>query len=220
MPSFQAILRTAALLCLLLLGFATPLFAQVYKWIDNEGKTHFTDNIESIPEEFRSQLKKHKLPEPSTVEDGKTPEVEAEKSPPDEKSAEAEEEKPAGPSPEETAAINEAIGFLSGSIPRYGQYEGYTPNLVVTRQLYGLFQGDLPAKKALTEKLDAMELPVLKETAAFLRGSLAEDEKFTINAPMMWTRTQNQLARLKAEGETMAALIKKLENALEEPAAP
>jgi len=220
MPSFQAILRTTALLCLLLLVFATPLFAQVYKWIDNEGKTHFTDNIESIPEEFRSQLKKHKLPEPSTVEDGKTPEVEAEKSPPDEKSAEAEEEKPAGPSPEETAAINEAIGFLSGSITKYGKYEGYTPNLLVTKQLYDLFQGDLPAKQALAEKLEAMEMPVLKETAAFLRASLAGDEKHNIWGTLLWTRTQNQLARLKAEGETMTALIKKLENALEEPVAP
>jgi len=223
MPPFQAIARTAALMFLLLSCFAAPAFAQVYKWIDDEGKTHFTDNIETVPEEYRSQLNKHKLPEPTTVEPGDkaAPETvsEGDKESPD-SGKKAEEEKPAGSSPEELAAAQEAIGFLTGSIARYETYEESIPNEFVTRQINDLFQADLPAKEALAAKLEAMEMPVLKETAGFLKASLAADKEFRAIGPNLPFLTRQTSTRLKTEREKKSALIEKLESALEQPAPP
>jgi len=43
----------------LLLGLSfflsTPAFSQVYKWIDEKGSVHFTDDVTKIPEQYRSR---------------------------------------------------------------------------------------------------------------------------------------------------------------------
>ncbi len=43
-------------LSLVTLILATPAFSQIYKWIDQDGKTHFTDSLSSVPPEYLSQL--------------------------------------------------------------------------------------------------------------------------------------------------------------------
>ncbi len=205
-----------------LLGIAAPSTGQVYKWVDNEGKTHFTDSLDSVPEEFRSQLPKKKLPDLSTVEDVSAPATQAEgeeaASAEEEKAAsdkakkeEEEKKKPEGPSPEEIAAAGEAATFLRGSIARYQSYEGSIPNTITNNQLYDLFQSEGPEKEALAEKLGGMELPELKQTAAYLKSSLAADKKFRTAGPMLTVLTRQALSRLKSEEGQKQALIEKLE---------
>jgi len=218
MPSFQSMVKTAALMTLLVFGFSSPLFAQVYKWVDDAGKTHFTDLIDNVPEEYRFQLDKHRLPEPSTVEPEEKPGEKAE-GPGEEKPPEpkAEDEKPAGPSTEEIAAAKEAIGFLESSIARYAAYEEAIPNFPATRQINDLFVSSRPGKEALAKKLEALELPVLKETAGFLRSSLAADKEFRAIGPNLPFLTRQTTARLKTERAAKQALIEKLQLALKAP---
>ena len=42
-------------------------FAETYKWIDEKGVIHFTDNLTQIPEKYRSQVEKIELQEEKAV---------------------------------------------------------------------------------------------------------------------------------------------------------
>src|SRR4030042_1429830 len=38
-------------------------FAEIFKWVDEKGVVHFTDDILQVPEKYRSKTKKMELPE-------------------------------------------------------------------------------------------------------------------------------------------------------------
>lgn len=42
--------------CVLVLLLLTPGYAQIYKWVDRDGRVHLTDTIEGIPPEYRSRI--------------------------------------------------------------------------------------------------------------------------------------------------------------------
>ncbi|MBC2714656.1 MAG: DUF4124 domain-containing protein [Desulfobacteraceae bacterium] len=48
-----------AIVCSLLLILAIPASAEFYQYVDTNGITHFTDNVLTIPTEYRSQLERH-----------------------------------------------------------------------------------------------------------------------------------------------------------------
>ena len=39
-------------LCVL---FATPAWGEIYKWVDEKGKTHFTDDLRKVPADQRPE---------------------------------------------------------------------------------------------------------------------------------------------------------------------
>src|SRR4030065_238055 len=41
----------------------TPSFSQVYRWIDEKGVVHFTDDFTNIPEKYRPKMDKLGVPE-------------------------------------------------------------------------------------------------------------------------------------------------------------
>jgi chromosome segregation ATPase len=60
---------------LLLLSAAELSFAETYKWVDERGVFHFTDDMMLIPEKYRSTVEKIGLPEEKveTKVEGKSP---------------------------------------------------------------------------------------------------------------------------------------------------
>ena len=58
-----------------LLHFAPSILANtLYKWTDDQGQTHFTDNIDKVPEEYRNQVSTRELglkPKPNKTAQGK-----------------------------------------------------------------------------------------------------------------------------------------------------
>ena len=62
-------------LILLLLISSELSFAQTYKWIDEKGSIHFTDDINQVPEKYRAGAEKIGLPEEkaSTIAEDKSP---------------------------------------------------------------------------------------------------------------------------------------------------
>ena len=55
------------ILFILLFLFLTQLsFAEVYKWVDEKGGVHFTDDILQIPEKYRPQIERLGLSEEKT----------------------------------------------------------------------------------------------------------------------------------------------------------
>jgi chromosome segregation ATPase len=62
-------------LILLFLFTATLSYAQVYKWVDEKGIVHFTDDITQIPERYRRTLEEVEVKEEKveTKEEGEAP---------------------------------------------------------------------------------------------------------------------------------------------------
>jgi hypothetical protein len=51
-------MKTAILIWSILFFFATTAFAETYKWLDEKGDAHYTDDFMKIPERYRSSIKK------------------------------------------------------------------------------------------------------------------------------------------------------------------
>ena len=53
---------------LLLCFFALPVHADVFKYVDGQGNTHYVDDAEKVPEQYQDQvLNPHKLPNLSKI---------------------------------------------------------------------------------------------------------------------------------------------------------
>jgi len=65
--------RAFALIAALILLFVdSPSHAKdVYKWVDEKGTVHFSEDESSVPEKYRDQLEKKSLPEESKPPEGK-----------------------------------------------------------------------------------------------------------------------------------------------------
>ena len=46
----------------ILIALALPASAEMYKWVDEKGTVHFTDDISSIPEKYRENVEERKTP--------------------------------------------------------------------------------------------------------------------------------------------------------------
>jgi archaellum component FlaC len=56
-------MKTLAFILLLFLLIASPSHAQVYKWVDEKGIVHFTDDITQIPEKYRRTIEEREVTE-------------------------------------------------------------------------------------------------------------------------------------------------------------
>ena len=55
-------MKAAILSILVLIIFASPGYGEMYKWVDEKGTTHFTDDISTIPERYRQDVEERKAP--------------------------------------------------------------------------------------------------------------------------------------------------------------
>jgi len=55
-------MRHAFLLIILLVIVGSPAYAEVYKWVDEKGTVHFTDDFSKIPEKYRPDAQSQKTP--------------------------------------------------------------------------------------------------------------------------------------------------------------
>ena len=60
--------------CVLLLLTLAPAYAEIYKWVDRDGRVHFTDSIAGIPPEYRDRIeeKTTATPAPQSAEPSRT----------------------------------------------------------------------------------------------------------------------------------------------------
>ncbi len=205
--------------------FAQPVSAAIYKWTDEGGNTHFTDDPNQIPEKYRSPSKIEKIkpvlpsaPPAVSVprsegkkESGKAPEWESGKAL-QEKTGEL-RNLPA----DEKAVFEESIAFLEQDIKRYEPFydrpSGFTRTFI---QLHRTIMDTIPEKKAAAEKLGNFEnIEVFKEVVDFLNKSLAVDKKVTPMRTALRIRTIATKARIKEEAKTKTQLIEKLKTELQ-----
>ncbi len=138
-----------------------------YKWKDEQGKVHFTDDPLKIPSQYRSPAKVEKRrglppPKPEPVD---SPEPEEKEK--DDGGKKVDEE--------ERAAMQDALSFLKSDILRYKKYEDYVPQQRHAVLLRNDIVGVLPEKEALDKKLEPFDSALLKDVKSFLKKSLHED---------------------------------------------
>ncbi|MBT6716557.1 MAG: DUF4124 domain-containing protein [Nitrospina sp.] len=205
--------------------------AAVYKWRDENGKIHFTDDPNNVPEKFRQdKMKFRPLPKTSPKEEitkAKKKEDAKESIAPEEIKDKDSEKKSTGLTEAEKSAANAVIAFFEEDMPRYDSIYAYplsnrTSRLTKLRKLRNAVIATIPQKQDLVKQISALQLPLLKEVTNFLQTMIAEDERLKKVLPQMLRNTRqrvNKMAnRLKAQADSEAKFIEQLEEALKDPA--
>ncbi|MBL4665258.1 MAG: DUF4124 domain-containing protein [Nitrospinaceae bacterium] len=210
--------------------------AAVYKWKDETGKTHFTDDPNRVPEVFRKEHFKRKLP--PTIQKSKSPIKPEEKSalkkngvaPENEEDTENEEsKKDEGLTAAEKSAAEAVIAFFKKDIPRYDEIykipPGYRNNGIRKwKTLKRTVVATIPQKQALVEQVSVSERPLFKEITIFLKKAIEADEEVATYGALTSLNTRprvNKLSsRLNAQAASEEKFIEQLEEALAAPDDP
>ena len=186
--------------------------AAVYKWKDENGYYHFTDNPINVPKAFSKNkfLRDRQIPYSRKEKAAK---VEDKKSGTD-KPAEAESKAEVKGLTEAQRAVAEAtLNFLKEDIPRYEKFYIWPASRSKFRLLKQAVAGATPKKQALLNQISQHDLPPFQEISQFLKSSIAEDEKSQKILPTTITSTRQTHAlmnRLKKETEQENQLLEKI----------
>jgi len=197
----------------------TPLGAGIYKWKDDQGKIHFTDDKSRIPLKYRGQLEKFKgVTEPKPVvpvekpasEPGKNEAIASE--PGGEKETGGKKE-----NPKLVAMLKETIKFLEDKNRAHQRLINFVKPDVLNGRSYILnIRKGVGQKNQMIEKLDDFKLPSLKKARRFLKSSLLQDKLETIGGDDYLERIQRLKERLERGIRSKKKIIKKLQADLDE----
>lgn len=207
-----------------------PLQAAIFKWKDDRGKVHFTDDVTKIPDRYRLRAKNAdpeetplseadfvapEVAEPKTFDDDSFSEdetVEEEKQKEETPASEPEsaEEQKSELTQEEQAVIQEAIALLQSEIARDQEWVQLHVNRSNGKKIMRSIQDALPGKRALASKLAQFDLPILQETYGFLQQNIEEDSSINPVGPRLRTRMRRTVSRLEGELPVKTQLIDRL----------
>lgn len=54
--------RFATLFVIICIALVSPCYGEMYKWVDEKGTLHFTDDLSNIPEKYRPDAETRKAP--------------------------------------------------------------------------------------------------------------------------------------------------------------
>ena len=216
----QSILKSVIIFFILI--WFTDVNAAIYKWRDENGITHFTDNLTKVPKTFRKKpLLKVLLPRKIKSEPkeknthSKRIETIKRDEPAEDKIKEDKEKK--GLTEAQRLAIEKVINFLKTDILRYEKFYTYPPSRSKFRIIKQAVASSTVQKQRLLEQIRHHDIPVIKETAVYLNGSIAADEKSQKVLPTIITYNRQTFIlenRLKGETEKGRQLLKRLTHAL------
>ncbi len=221
--TFKLSYPVIGLMMALLWLFPAPVDAAIYKWKDDQGKTHFTDDKSKIPLKYREQLEKFKgvaEPKPEPVEEP----VESEK----EKEAvavepEAGEGNGGGEPPKKKknveliAMLKETIQFLEDENRTHQRLLNFVkPDVQNGRYYIVPIRKGVNKKEQFVKKLKGFKHPSLKRAGRFLKNSLFRDRQEKIGGDGYLERILDLKQRLEREIKTKKKIIKRLQSDLDE----
>jgi hypothetical protein len=210
--------------------------ATVYKWKDGSGIIHFTDETNRVPEEFRKEHFKKKLPPP--INKSKTPIKIKEKSDSQKKRVDSENEKDTKNeelkkveelTAEEKSAAEAVIAFFEEDNPRYDEIykisPGYRNNGIRKwKTLMRTEAATIPKKKALMDQISVLERPIFKEITLFLKKVIESDEEVSKYGALTSKNTRPRIkklsSRLNAQAASEKEFLERLKEALTDPGDP
>ncbi len=219
-PAIQFSGRVTALILAVLWLCQTPIWAGIYKWKDDQGKVHFTDDKSRIPLKYRGQLEKFKgvtesKPKPVEAEEEEEAVApEAEEKAANEKAVEekaAEREKTA----ELVAALKETKSFLEHENASHERMVKFVkPTKFHGRNYVVEIRRRLKSKIKLAEKLSKFEDPVLIMANSYLAKSIKRDEREEMGGPGYLERILALNKRMKTQVETKKRIIRRIKSRL------
>ena len=214
--------RTILILTMIFLvsGLVSFVEAAIYKWKDENSKTHFTDDPTKVPEAFRKKpfIKGSKSrKETLNSRQKKAPDEEASDKKGVAETENKEGDKQEGLTEAQRSIAEATVNFLREDISRYEKFYTYPASRSKFRAIKGAVAGASPQKQALLAQVSSDDLPLFEEIAGFLETSIAADEKFQKVVPSTITSTRQTHAlmnRLKSEAGQENQLLEKLTTAL------
>jgi hypothetical protein len=210
--------------------------ATVYKWKDGSGKIHFTDEPNRVPEEFRKEHFKKKLPPP--IDKSKIPIKIKENSDPQKKRVNSENEKDTkneelkkveGLTVGEKSAAKAVIAFFEEDNPRYDEIYKISPGygnsgIRKWKTLIRTEAATIPKKKALMDQISVLERPLFKEITLFLKKVIESDEEVLKYGALTSKNTRPRIkklsSRLNAQAASEKKFLERLKEALTGPGGP
>lgn len=190
-----------------------PAIAKIYKYKDEHGKIHFTDDASRIPLRYRKQgsVEKFKgVTEPKSAS-GDSPRLLGKGNAGGEKPGAKEDE---GLSSKEEGLVKKTIQVFKAGMALSKQYENVQPNFSNGIGAVNAIQSALPLKESLVGELEGTKVPELQAALGFLKQSIAVDKETKGVGQGLTRRIASIFTRLKSESEQQAGLIKNLEKAL------
>jgi len=216
----RSILKSVIIFFILI--WFTDVNAAIYKWRDENGITHFTDNLSKVPKAFREKpllkvLLPRKIKSEPKEKNTQSKRIEAIKrdEPAEDKIKEDKEKE--GLTETQRLAIEKVINFLKTDIHRYEKFYTYPPSRSKFRIIKQALASSTVQKQELLRQVNQHNLPVFKEIAGYLDESIAEDKKSQKVMPTTITSTRQTLIlvnRLKDETEKGTILMIRLTLAL------
>jgi len=204
-------------LILVLLGIVWAIsgstaFAKILKYVDDQGKVHYTDSESNIPMKYRSgpNIQKFRgVVEPK-------PEKESSDDSEEEESQEEEETgSEASVTPEDLELMDRSIQLLGQGVRIAKGFEGTMPNFTNGRRLVNTIKLMLPKKEKLVEDLAKSKAPELAAARSFLQNSIAEDKKTQSVGQGLKLQLNAMFSRVRSEGKTQEQLVQNLKKAKE-----
>ncbi len=200
-----------------LVFFSCPGFAgvsSIYKWKDEQGKVHFTDDPLKIPRQYRSDpnLEKIRGLRPSKPGSKKTTaragadNTAKDQDEPGEKTDESDKEN----KEKQLADMQAALNFLKSDVQRYKKYDDFVPQHRHAVVLRDEIVNGIPAKEALAKKLGKSDSALLKQVSDYLKTSLQKDYEAKKREHPRRLIFISERTRLNGEQSIKSSLIKKL----------
>lgn len=206
--------------------FQTPLWAGIYKWKDDQGKIHFTDDKSRIPLKYRGQLEKFRgVVEPSAKGSGPSadpaaagPDAEAEAGP---EAPAATVEKPEK-GPEKSKYSKEQIALLK-KIKTY-MVRQWAANVKLVNnikpiKINGKYyiasqRKSANGKKGIINQIGGSAIPSLVEVKKFLKKNRVNDTKIKMGNYEFMEKVQKIKEIIDAAIPQQKSLIEKLKKDL------
>ena len=217
-------------LLLLALLSASSVWAVVYKWTDDQGKLHFTDDKSNIPLQYRTpdRIERPKgMFEPPAPKKPEVPAAEVEDphaaANPDETAAieapaaEVEEEPKEAMDPELAAILNETKTILENENKQYQHLINKVKlNKFAGKAYMGVIEAYLDPKKKLVQKLRKFKLRSLKAAQKFLQRTAQQDKGIEVGGEDYIERLEELKRRMKMNIKIKKKIIAQLKADLEE----
>lgn len=215
--------QTISVLIIFALIFVVDANAAIYKWKDENGKIHFTDDPTSVPEAFRKKpfIKGSTVAPQITKPIEKKVRDEGGAIPKEKDSAEngtKEEVKQEGLTEAQRSAAESAVQFFKEDIPRYDKHYLYPPSRSKFRAIKAAVAVATPKKQALLDIISKLDLPLFESISGFLKTSIAADEKSQKVMPTTLPsarQTNTLMNRLKSETRQEKKFLEELTAELE-----
>lgn len=219
-------LYPVAVASLFLFLFATVQLssAVIYTWKDDKGGRHFTDDLSSVPLEYRSKtaveiVKGTESPASEELEEKSVSERNSDKSEKPNKLSKKQLDKKAEELKKLEALkldIESTRTYLNSEIKRDENLVTFLPSMVNAKFMIPPIKELLPSKIALAERLAKSTSPTLKSTADFLKSSAELDEQERVSDDQgMLTRARQLIDRLKTEMVAEQQIVTQLTDELE-----